>query len=176
MAQKLLCVGECRNVFEGRTTLKVSPDAEAGQGRDAAEAIEVREAKVRQLKADARRLEVLPLPSANVRRHMREQIAAIAALGAPSAARLMTGGDIAFHQTSHRVPARLISGTDAALVNWEMVDIIIAVLDADITARARDAEAMGRSKKKRALAAVADRQLALDREIVELVFRAIPEA
>ena len=49
-------------------------------------------------------------------------------------------------------------------------DRITAALDADIKARAQDAEAMTPEQKEQALAAVAIEQLALEREIVELVF------
>jgi hypothetical protein len=156
------------------------------KGQTLAEAIQVREDKVRQLKTDTRRIEALPLPSAVIRKRMREQIASIGTLGAASAARLMTDGDIAFPQISHNVPAKLITGTDAAMVSWEQADVfalmialnqdrVVALLDADITARALDADAMGPEQKERALAAVADEQLAIDREIAELVFLAHAE-
>ena len=117
---------------------------------------------------------------------MREQVSAIAALGPPGAARLMTGGDIAFSQTQHQVSAKLVAGNDIALAGWEQEDAfaltvylnqdrIADALDADITARAQDADAMDPPTKARALAAVATEQLALDRKIVELVFRAHAE-
>jgi hypothetical protein len=73
-----------------------TPIPKLGKDQTLTEAIQVREDKVRQLKDDARRIEALPQPSAYVRKRIREQVASIATLGAPSAARLMTGGDIAF--------------------------------------------------------------------------------
>ena len=82
------------------------------KGQTLAEAVQVREDKMKQLQADARRIKALPHPADLVRRRMREQISAIAALGAPSAARLMTGGDIAFAQARQQVPAQLISGKE----------------------------------------------------------------
>ena len=112
---------------------------------------------------------------------MREQISAIASLGASSAARLMTGGDIVFAQTHHNVPA--IGRRDAAIVSWEQADTfaltvflnqdrIIAALDDDIAARAQDDEALDPDQKERALATLAEERLTLDAEIAELVFGA----
>ena len=54
-------------------------------------------------------------------------------------------------------------------------DRIVAALDADIKARIQDTETMTPEQKEQALAATVAEQLALDREITELVFRAHAE-
>jgi hypothetical protein len=59
-----------------------------------------------------------------------------------------------------------------ALTTFLNQDRIIAALDADITARARDDEAMDPPTKERALAAIAAEVLTLDRELAELVLKA----
>jgi hypothetical protein len=80
-----------------------------------------------------------------------------------------------------------VPASPPTLVSWEQADTfalvvalnqdrIIAALDADITARARDAEAMDPEQKESALAAVADEQLPLDRSLAELVFLAHAES
>ena len=81
------------------------------------------------------------------------------------------------------MPARLINGNDIALVGREQADVfsltvflnqerIITALDADLRPGFRTAEALGPGQKERAFATLAEEQLALDREIAELVLRA----
>ena len=70
-------------------------------GRTLFEAVRVREDKVQQLKNDSRRIKILPRPSVLVRKRMCELGFGQSRAGAAGAARLMTGGDIAFAQARH---------------------------------------------------------------------------
>ena len=74
--------------------MRVAAGIGCPEGRDTPDGI---------LKVDKARMRLSPRLSCATR--MRGQVSAIASLGAPSSARLMTGGDIAFAQARQLVPA-----------------------------------------------------------------------
>ena len=155
------------------------------KGQTLTDAIQVRERRIRELQADARRVEASPLPSAYARQKMREQVAALAALGKPDISPLIEHiGDIGFAEESHRVPVK--GTTEVNLAGWQQRsaflltcflnrDALIAALDAEISAESDDANAMTIEQRQKATATIMSDMLACDRELSELVWRAQSE-
>jgi hypothetical protein len=156
------------------------------RGQSLTEAIQVRERRIRELQADARRVEASPFPAAYARKRMREQVAALVERGKPNVSRLIEhDGDIDFIEASHRVP--VIGKAEANLASWQQPDsflltvflnrdALIAALDKEITAEASDDHsAMTHEQRQKATATIMADALVCDRELSELIWRAQAE-
>jgi hypothetical protein len=76
------------------------------KGQTLAEAIAIRERRVGELQAEARKVEASPFPSARARKRLREKVAAWAAAGKPDVSQLLLAadGDIQFAERRMSVP------------------------------------------------------------------------
>jgi hypothetical protein len=153
------------------------------KGQSLTAAIEIRERRIRELQAEARRVEASPFPAAYARQRMREKVTTLAARGAPSVARLIqkSDGDIEFAEASHLVP--VMGRTDASIAGWQQSDAflltcflnrdaLIKALDAEISAVSDDAHAMTVEQREKATATIMSQMLACDRELSELIWLA----
>jgi hypothetical protein len=137
------------------------------------------------LQADARRVEASPFPAAYARKRMRDQVAALAARGAPSVSRLIDAdGDIEFVEASHHVP--VMGRADASIASWQEPDAflltvflnrdaLIKALDGEISAESDDTNAMTHEQRQKATATIMADMLACDRELSELIWLAQAE-
>lgn len=155
------------------------------KGQSLIEAIQARERRIRELQADARRVEASPFPSAYARKRMREKIAVLVERGKPNVSRLVEhDGDIDFVEASHLVP--VIGKTEANIAAWQQPDAflltcflnrdaLIAALDAEIAAESDDSNAMTIDQRQKATATLMSDMLACDCELSELIWKAQAE-
>jgi hypothetical protein len=122
------------------------------------EAIANRQRRVKEIKADLRRTQDAPFPSAWAREKMRAEIEARAATGAPSTSLLVERGDkIDWPMQPVRAQVYGVEGAFAAhaavdpvgLLCWLFKDAMIAALEGEIATEACDEEALTIEERQR---------------------------
>ncbi len=133
-------------------------------------------AAVANLEADAHRTRSAPVPLAEAKRLLREEIEKMAADGAPSARHLLEGvSEIVWFSGSSSSRQFSGRGFEPAFTNamkviaWANRDSIIAALEAELDELADDGQAMTAAQRTEALADLAARKLEAERIEVELV-------
>ena len=160
-----------------------TPPPTLPKGQTLTDAIQIRERRIRELQADARRVEATPMPSAYARKRMRQQISALAESGRPDVSPLIEriDGDIGFTEEARRVPVK--GATEVNLASWQQPsaflltvflnrDSLIGLLDQEITEAADDGNAMTIEQRQKAVATITSDMLAVDRELSELIWLA----
>ena len=153
------------------------------KGQSLAEAVQVARERLAELAADAHQVASAPLPSAAVKASIRNQVAALAAAGAPDVGNAIEiGAPIAWPRETVQLQVGGVSGghpvsgfasgqvPDAfALMVWLHRDALVARLEAEVDELADDAAALTdvqRATKERQIAAAA---LEVERRIEGLI-------
>jgi hypothetical protein len=148
------------------------------------DAIENRRRRVRELRADLHRIASAPFPSSHAKARAREQIEALAMLGAPSVSRLVElDGPVEFQtqrvQSEVHGERRSLAFTEVpdtvALVAWLHRDALVKRLDAEIDSEADDKAALSHEARQKAEAEVMGDLLAIERDECALVWQAQSE-
>ena len=146
------------------------------------ETIERLRHRQKEIAADIRRVQASPYPSSFTKKKMREQIAARAALAAPSVANLVEfDGNVEFASTMIQTP--VVANKEGGLVGFEQPDVlglvlwlhqsaIVSALDALVDEESDDASAMTPQARETALSELQASALAVSRDECELVFLA----
>jgi hypothetical protein len=146
--------------------------------------IETRRRRVRELLADARRIESAPYPSVYCKQKMRQQIEALAMRGPDVSGLLEHDGEIIWPTV--RVEVQIFNAQPGAIGYAEVPDMLaidawlhktamIAALDRDLAAANDDAAAMTHEARQKAEAEVMADILATERTEAALVWRAMDE-
>jgi hypothetical protein len=149
------------------------------------DANENRRRRVRELKADLHRLESAPYPSADAKRRLREQIAALAQRGAQVSLLIEHAeGEIVWATRS--LQSQVLNSERAAVafaetpdtlttLVWAIKDKIIAKLDQEIDAEADDPAALSAEARATQAAEVLLDLLDIERQESALVWRGLSE-
>jgi hypothetical protein len=149
------------------------------------DAIENRRRRVRELRADLKRISDSPFSSAHAKAQMRAQIEALAQRGAPNVADLIEH-DRQIEFATTRVQSDVIGAeargiafhqaTDAlAVVAWMFKDALVKRLDAEIDAEADDKAAMSHEARQKAEAEVMGDLLDIERQEAAFVWQAMAQ-
>lgn len=161
------------------------------KGEGILDGIERLRRRVRELKADVRRIQSAPFPSAHARAKMRQQVESLAAKGVPDVSRMVEHDlDVEWPTVRHSEPlvggvttkGAVVTGITswhqidtAALFCWLHRDALVARLDAEIASEADDRSALSHEKRGEAEAEALVEILATERDECALVWRAQSE-
>jgi hypothetical protein len=154
------------------------------KGEGALDGIERLRRRVRELRADLRRIQSAPFPSAHARARMHEQVEALAQRGAPDISSLIEH-DGAIAWPTLRLRSMVIGGPEAlafgevidtvGLFAWMHRDALIARLDAEVASSADDGAALSPEARETAAAEVQADLLAVERDESALVWQALAQ-
>jgi hypothetical protein len=147
-----------------------------GKGETAIDAIERCRRRVRELAADRRAVMAAPVPSAEAKRRVRDEVDRIAAAGEIDVSGSIEGGDVLRWPTStHHVPitgagvGSLVQVDTPAVMAWLFRDQLIARLEAEVDLVADDQHALDDATRAAKLAEIELDLLATQREECALI-------
>lgn len=157
------------------------------RGENDIAAVERLRHRLRELAADAHRVESAPWPAALAKARVREEIHAIARRGQPDVAPAVeAGAGIAWPKILQRMEVRAFAVADGAhvhglaheevvdgtaLLMWAHADQIIRKVELEIDALADDANALAPEARARRLSEIAADRLVVERQECELIRR-----
>ena len=153
------------------------------EGADLPAAIDDRRRRLRELAADRHRVESAPFPAATAKAKIRDEIAALAELGAPSVSGMIEHNASLIEWPVTQISAKIFNSDPAAVGHvevfdsraflcWLHKDAVLAKLDAECDASSDDAAALTDTARAKALAAISADILAVERAEAALVWLA----
>lgn len=162
-----------------------APPPSLKKNENVLDAIEARQRRLRELDAEAHRIDSAPYPSALSKQRVRSQVEAIAERSAPSVLGLVEAGEpIELFRTKNVVLSAPVEGSsaerpgfivptipvpDMGLLIWLMKDTLLSKLESEIDACSNDAEALTDPQRAQKLAVVMSDRLAVEREECVLI-------